>query len=199
MKKIWTGLLIFVIALISCSSGSEEDVMKAKVAAYFNAWNNQEFTSEAFRGFTLDTSYTWHSEKIGEGSRSIFNPNSGWKQWDKAYNGTYTFDSVVVNTKERTITGKFTETTDFLKDIGMPEGFAAIITYWYNEDLKVTGKLYGWNPNNRSMHDMVKPIVEWAKTYDSAAIAQVYLTNGFKPSTENAAIWKRLITAYKEK
>ena len=197
MKRHYLFLSIALFALVSCNQSEEEEIMLEKVNAYFVAWNNQGFTSPAFRGFTKDTSYTWHTEKKGEGSMSIFNPNSGWKQWDKAMNGVYTFENIDINTHARTITGDFTETTDFLKAIGMPEGFSAKITYWYNKDFQITGKLYGWSPDNRSMATMVKPMADWAKANNPELIEQVYPNESFTPSTENAKIWKQIIANYK--
>ncbi|MCE7991651.1 MAG: hypothetical protein HEP71_06715 [Roseivirga sp.] len=88
MKKVYLIFTVAVFAFASCSTVDEEAEMRSKVENYFAAWNKQEFTSEAFRGFTRDTTYTWYSpEKEGEGIRSVFNPNSGWKQWDVAWNG----------------------------------------------------------------------------------------------------------------
>ena len=197
MKLVKFTSLLFILAIVGCNQPDEEGIMMDKVNAYFAAWNNQEFTSEAYKGFAKDTSYTWHTEKKGEGIPSTYNPNSGWKQWDKAMNGIYTFDNLVIDIKARTIIGDFTETTDFLKEIGMPEGFAAKITYWYDEDFKIKERLYGWNPNNRSMATMVKPMADWAKKNNPDLIAQVYPEERFTPSTENAVIWKQIIANYK--
>jgi hypothetical protein len=197
MKIIKLSLLLVTISIVGCGQPNEEAIMVGKVNDYFSAWNDQRFTSQAYQNFTTDTSYTWHNEKKGAGSASVFNPNSGWKQWDVAMNGTYTYTNIIVDTDARTITGDFTETTDFLKEIGMPEGFAAKITYWYNDDLKVTGKLYGWDPNNRSMGTMVKPMADWAKVNNRELIEQVYPDERFTPSTANAVVWKQIIANYK--
>lgn len=187
--------LVALLILTGCEV-SKEQVIKEKVGKYFAAWNRQDFESSDFATFKKDTSYTWHGEKKGEGSRSIFNPNSGWKQWDKAWNGTYSYDIIEINVDQLYVSGRFTETTDFLKIIGMPEGFSATVTFWFDDDYRVKETLYDWDPDNQSMHDKIKPLVEWAKVNDSTAINQIYLRDGFKPSTANATEWKKLLDSY---
>ncbi|MCE7991652.1 MAG: hypothetical protein HEP71_06720 [Roseivirga sp.] len=83
----------------------------------------------------------------------------------------------------------------------MPEGFSGNLTFWYDDELKVIEKVYDFDSENRSMHDMVKPMVEWAKTNEATleGITKVYLANGFKPSTENAVIWKEILEAYRNR
>ncbi|MEP1096506.1 MAG: hypothetical protein ABJG78_15430 [Cyclobacteriaceae bacterium] len=190
-----TILIVLFLLCISCSD-KKEQIIREKVEDYFSAWNNQAFESAAFAQFKTDTSYTWHGEKEGPGIRSIFNPNSGWKQWDKAWNGHYTYDSIVVNIEEKKVTGRFNETTDFLKEIGLSAGFSAIVTFWFDENYRVKETLYEWNPDNQSMHQRIKPLVEWAKVNDSSTINRIYLKDGFKPSTKNANDWKHLLRVY---
>ena len=194
MKSTLT--LFAMIFLLTGCKDTEEKILKNKIEHYFKAWNQHAFESPEFALFKNDTSRTWHGEKEGEGSRSVFNPRSGWKQWDVAWNGSYKYDSVIFDKSERSVTGKFNETTDFLKQIGMPEGFSAVVTFWFDEDYRVTETLYAWDSNNQSMHDKIKPLVEWAQVNDSATINRIYLKDGFKPSTENATHWKRLLNKY---
>lgn len=189
--------IYFFFVLISCSPGKEQ-VLRGKVENYFAAWNRQDFESADFAAFKKDTSYTWHGKKEGDGIRSIFNPNSGWKQWDKAWNGTYSYTSMRIDTDEMTVSGRFNETTDFLKQIGMPEGFSATVTYWFDDYYQVKETQYDWDPDNQSMHDKIKPLVEWATINDSITIHRIYLKDGFRPSTENAKDWKKLLNLYFE-
>jgi len=94
------------------------------------------------------------------------------------------------------VTGAFSEITDFHKHIGMPEGLSATVTFWFNEDLKVKETLYGWHPENKSMGDLIKPMVAWAKVNDSLLIETIYLRDGFVPNFKNARAWKKLIKDY---
>ena len=92
----------------------------------------------------------------------------------------------------------FQETTDFLKIIGMPEGFSAKVTFWFDNDLKVKETLYQWSEQNISMHDAIKPIVDWARVNDSLRIQKIYLENGFVANRENAAEWRKIIELYEK-
>jgi len=192
-------ILLLAITLVSCNGSDTHLRLVTKTQNYFNAWNKHDFNHPDFANFKKDTSRTWHGRKEGEGSNSIFNPNSKWKQWDIAWNGQYFYDSLVVNIHEKSITGSFRETNDMLVRIGMPEGFRATVTYWFDKEDKVKETLYAWNKNNRSMHELLKPIVDWATTYDSALISEIYLSNGFEPSAENARKWKVILDAYDER
>lgn len=184
------GLIFF-----SCTDNTE-DVIRQKTNNYFTAWNNHDFVHPDFQEFKRDTSYTWHDAKVGQGIESIFNPNSGWKQWDVAWNGIYQYEILEIDTDSMKVTGDFIETNDFLKYIGMPEGFSATVTYWFDEELKVKETLYDWSEDNRSLHDLIKPVVDWAKENDSIRIQRIYLENGFVPSKENADEWKELFQLY---
>ncbi len=196
-KFISTMAFTLIILSMSCGPGKEQ-ILREKTDAYFEAWNHQEFTLPAFADFKLDTSRVWHGKKVGDGKISVFNPNSGWKQWDKAWNGTYSYEITLIDLEELSVTGEFRETTDFLKYIGMPEGFSATVTFWFDEQLRVKETQYDWFEGNRSMHDLIKPIVAWAKVNDSVRINKIYLNNGFVPSEENAREWKALFERYEE-
>ena len=193
MKVLSVALLLFCFT--SCQE-NKEAILKEKTAQYFAAWNARSFDSPAYKNFKRDTSYTWHGSKEGTGNLSVYKPNSGWKQWDIAWNGTYLFDSLQFDPNQNSVTGRFNETTDFLKIIGMSEGYSATVTYWFDENNQVAETLYGWDENNPSMSDYVKPIVEWAKVNDSTTIKRIYLDGGFEPNTENAMDWKRLFEQY---
>ena len=190
------GLLTIGLLCWSCSGVDKEAVLEGKIENYFSAWNGQNFDHPHFSEFKRDTSYTWHGTKKGKEIRSVFNPNSGWKQWDKAWNGAYTYRILKIEVASMKVTGEFTETTDFLKIIGMPEGLAATVTFWFDDTNKVEETLYAWNSDNKNMHQLLKPIVTWAKEHDSVTIQKIYLQDGFVPNTENAEVWKRLIERY---
>ena len=197
MKKFgFIPLLGIGLMLWSCSTTNKEAILKKNVEDYFIAWNKHDFHNPDYSNFKRDTSYTWHGEKKDKGNQSIFDPNSGWGQWDIAWNGIYTFDIIKVDIDSMTVSGKFNETTDFLKFIGMPEGFDATVTYWFGDDYRVKETLYAWNPNNKSMGEVIKPIVEWATLNDSIRIHKIYLNDGFVPGTANAEEWKILFRAY---
>ncbi len=191
-----TALLALSITILLSCNENKEAIIQEKVERYFSAWNRQDFESPNFSLFKNDTSYTWHGTKEGSGNRSIFNPNSGWKQWDKAWNGTYAFNNPKIDIDEMKVSGDFNETTDFLKLIGMSEGFSATVTFWFDDNYRVKETLYAWNPDNRSMHDQIKPLVEWAKENDSTTIHQIYIQSGFKPSLKAAKKWEKLLDSY---
>jgi hypothetical protein len=188
--------MVLGLIFMSCSE-NKEIFLKQKIDKYFLAWNNQKFNHSDFSEFKRDTSYTWHNKKGGKGNQSIFNANSGSKQWDKAWNGAYSYDIIKIDTDSLKVTGTFRETTDFLRIIGMPEGYKAIVTYWFDDDYRVKETLYEWNPNNKKMSEVIQPIVEWAMKNDSIKIQTIYLKDGFKPNTENAREWKTLLDRYK--
>lgn len=195
----FVSIISFVqVLLIAGCEPTKEELIREKTEAYFDAWNRQEFTNPAFSEFKLHTSRVWHGKKEGEGNVSVFNPNSGWKQWDKAWNGKYRYEITHIDPEELFVTGKFQETTDFLNYIGMPEGFSATVTFWFDEKLRVKETQYDWFESNRSMHDLIKPIVDWAKVNDSIRIQNIYLKDGFVPNTENAEEWKVLFERYEE-
>ena len=196
MRKIQVVICLLAGWLLTACSPDTATILRSKTTAYFEAWNRQDFKSPAFASFKLDTSLVWHGKKEGPGIVSIFNPNSGWKQWDVAWYGTYDYEITQVNVEELSVTGSFQETHDFFKRIGMPEGLSAKVTFWFNEDLKVKETFYDWSPDNRSMHDLIKPMVEWAKVHDSIRINNIYLQEGFVPSTENAREWQVLFDLY---
>jgi len=204
MNKIMIKQSLILLAslgfiLSGCSKNNKEAIFRQKIDKYFLAWNNQAFSHPDFSNFKRDTSYTWHGKKDGKGRQSIFNPNSGWKQWDKAWNGSYTYDIVKIDTDSMKVVGEFIETTDFLKTIGMPEGYSATVTFWFDDNDRVKETLYAWNASNRNMKEVIKPIVEWAKVNDSIRINKIYLIDGFIPNIENAKEWKILLDEYKSK
>ena len=186
------------LILWSCSENNKEAILGKKIEDYFLSWNKQDFNHPDFSKFKRDTSYTWHGTKKGEGIQSIFNPNSGWKQWDKAWNGVYTYDIIKIDTDSMKVIGEFRETTDFLKIIGMPEGYAAKVTFWFDDNYKVKETLYAWNSDNKKMSEVIRPIVEWAIVNDSIRIYNIYLKDGFIPNKENAKEWNNLLNAYKQ-
>lgn len=198
IKNYLFPLMTLMLIFWGCSSENTEQILRKKTEKYFEAWNKQDFQNPDFTDFKRDTSLTWHGTKEGEGRPSIFNPNSGWKQWDVAWNGTYTFDILEIDADSLKVVGKFRETTDFLKFIGMPEGFGATLTFWFDEQYKVKETLYGWHEDNRDMHEVIKPIVDWAKEHDSLRIQKIYLQDGFVPNRENAQEWKALFDLYKK-
>ena len=95
MKK--QNLIILGFIFCSCFNNDKETILRQKIDKYFLAWNNQAFSHPDFSNFKKDTSYTWHDKKEGKGIQSIFNPNSGWKQWDKAWNGYYTYNIIKID------------------------------------------------------------------------------------------------------
>lgn len=199
MKNNKNSCLIFLLvisSIIGCSKVDQETILRQKIDDYFQAWNNQNFSHPDFAKFKRDTSYTWHGKKEGKGIRSIFNPNSGWKQWDRAWNGTYTYEIKEIDLEAKKVMLDFQETTDFLKYIGMPEGFKAVVSFWFDDDLRVKETLYDWDPNNKDIDDGLQPIVEWAKENDSIRINSIYLSKGFKADSLNAVEWKQLFQAY---
>ena len=194
MKK--QNLIILGFIFCSCFNNDKETILRQKIDKYFLAWNNQAFTHFDFSSFKNDTSYTWHGKKEGKGIQSIFNPNSGWKQWDKAWNGYYTYNIIKIDIDSMKVIGEFNETTDFLKIIGMPEGYSAKVTFWFDDNDRVMETLYAWNVTNRKMKEVIEPIVEWAKVNDFIRINKIYLNDGFIPNTENAKDWKILLAEY---
>lgn len=193
---LFSRFLFFLLMFLCHCSPSDQEILSKKIKKYYAAWNRQDFNHPDYTQFTNDTTYTWHGEKNGDGIMTIFGPNSGWKQWDIAWNGTYRFEITDLNLNELKVSGQFHETTDFLKIIGMPEGFSAIVTYWFDKNLRVKETQYDWSPDNKSIHDVIKPYVDWAKKYDSVRIQNIYLENGFVPSKENADEWKILFANY---
>ncbi len=189
-------MLAVGVAFLSSCQPSTEALLREKTEAYFAAWNRHDFTHPDHANFKRDTSYTWHGKKEGNGSRSIYNPNSGWKQWDIAWNGTYRYEITNIDVNNLSVTGNFHETTDFLKFIGMPEGFSAVVTFWFDEELKVKETQYEWLDSNRNMHEVIKPIVAWAQQNDSLRLQKVYPDGSFTPNTENAEEWKILFENY---
>lgn len=189
-------VLVLVGLLFECSAPAEQELRK-KTEAYFAAWNRHDFTHPDFANFKLDTSYVWHGKKEGKGIETLFDPYSGWKQWDIAWNGAYKFQITRIDAENRIVQGNFHETTDFFKIIGMPEGITAVVTFWFTPDMQVKETQYNWSDSNRSMHDLVKPIVAWARENDSLRIQKVYLQDGFVPNKENAAEWKILFDSYR--
>ncbi|MEM7085522.1 MAG: hypothetical protein AAF489_05025 [Bacteroidota bacterium] len=189
-------LLLLALGLFCCSEKQTQKTLEEKIEAYFTSWNQYDFENPAFSEFKLDTSLIWHGTKKGKGIRSVFNPNSGWKQWDRSWNGTYTFKIQEMDLDSLKVTGAFTEITDFHKQIGMPEGLSATVSFWFNDDLKVKETLYAWDPNNKSMHELIKPMVAWAKVNDSLLIENIYLKDGFVPNFKNARAWKKLMNDY---
>lgn len=196
MSSLKIIIAFFIGTVIISCNGTEENDLQKKTEAYFSAWNRHDFTHPDFANFKLDTSYVWHGKKEGEGIESVFDPNSGWKQWDIAWNGTYHFEITRIDAARRIVEGNFHENTDFFKIIGMPEGISAVVTYWFTEDMRVKETQYNWSDKNRSMHDLVKPMVEWARENDSLRIQKIYLLDGFIPNEENAAEWKTLFEMY---
>ena len=194
MKK--QNLIILGFIFCSCFNNDKETILRQKIDKYFLAWNNQAFSHPDFSNFKKDTSYTWHDKKEGKGIQSIFNPNSGWKQWDKAWNGYYTYNIIKIDIDSMKVIGEFNETTDFLKIIGMPEGYSAKVTFWFDDNDRVNNTLYAWNVTNRKMKEVIEPIVEWAKVNDFIRINKIYLNDGFIPNTENAKEWKILLAKY---
>ena len=194
MKK--QNLIILGFIFCSCFNNDKETILRQKIDKYFLAWNNQAFSHPDFSNFKKDTSYTWHDKKEGKGIQSIFNPNSGWKQWDKAWNGYYTYNIIKIDIDSMKVIGEFNETTDFLKIIGMPEGYSAKVTFWFDDNDRVNNTLYAWNVTNRKMKEVIEPIVEWAKVNDFIRINKIYLNDGFIPNTENAKEWKILLAEY---
>lgn len=183
---------LIIILLYGCFDKTKY-TLETKTTAYFEAWNNHDFTNPDFATFKRDTSYTWHGEKKGGGIRSVFNPNSGWKQWDKAWAGSYAFTITEVDLTDLSVTGDFQEKTDFLKIVGMPEGFSARVTFWFDENLLVKETFYDWSEQNKSLDDLLKPIVHWAKENDSMRIQKIYLQDGFVANEQNANEWKVLL------
>ena len=194
MKK--QNLIILGFIFCSCFNNDKETILRQKIDKYFLAWNNQAFSHPDFSNFKKDTSYTWHGKKEGKGIQSIFNPNSGWKQWDKAWNGYYTYNIIKIDIDSMKVKCEFNETTDFLKIIGMPEGYSAKVTFWFDDNDRVNNTLYAWNVTNRKMKEVIEPIVEWAKVNDFIRINKIYLNDGFIPNTENAKEWKILLAEY---
>lgn len=188
-------LTIFLFLLL-VSSGCEETTIRNRIHAHFAAWNRQDFDHEDFKAFLNDSILIWHNKKIGNGQLSVIDPNSGWKQWDKAWNGSYQLDSVIIDTQQHKVTANFAETNDFNKLIGMPEGYRARVTYWLDSKGRVKEVLYDWADQNPEIKEKLKPIVEWALENDSSAIAEAYLQNGFQPSATNAAKWKKILNGY---
>lgn len=197
MKKQNTlALLYLTVICFSCSEKQTTKILNNKIEAYFASWNQYDFENPAFSEFKQDTSLTWHGTKYGKGIPSVFNPNSGWKQWDKSWNAIYAFEILEIDLDSMKVTGAFSEITDFHKQIGMPEGLSATVSYWFNDDLQVKETLYAWHPDNQSMHELIKPLVAWAKLNDSILIETIYLKDGFVPSFKNARAWKKLIKDY---
>ncbi len=180
---------------LSCGDTVKEQLAD-KVHQYYAAKNRHDFGSLAYTKFKCDTSTTWHGERTGEGLRSLFNPNSGWNQWDIAWEGRYEYEIVEVDSDSLLVRLRFTEFNEFLTAVGIPEGLSATITFWFDEDLRVKETLFGWDDDNQSVHENLKPIVSWALSYDSAAIAEVYLNDGFEASAQKADMWKPLLEAY---
>ncbi len=189
-------ILIIIVALSSGCEPQIRDILREQTEAYFHRWNQHDFNHPDFANFKQDTNYVWHNEREGKGIRTVFNPDSPWKQWDVAWNGTYSYEITEIDEENLRITGKFQETTDFLKFIGMPEGLTATVTFWFGEDLRVKETLYDWSEKNRNMHDVIKPIVDWAKQNDSLRIQKIYLKNGFVPGKANADNWKLIFKKY---
>ncbi len=193
MRFAW---LCFVLPLVFCSSQSIKDRVLEKVDRYYAAKNRHDFEHPDYAEFKQKVSLTWHGAKEGEGITSRFNPNSGWNQWDVAWNGSYSFSVTAFDESEVSVTGRFNEDNEFFHLIGIPHGLSATVTFWFDEELRVKETQYNWDESNQSVHEKLKPIVAWAITYDSLATHQVYLKDGFVPNAENARIWKKLLTAY---
>lgn len=113
-------------------------------------------------------------------------------------NGHKTIDSITFIPNKNKITARFQETTDFLTQIGMPEGFKATIHYWLDEQGLVKEVLYDWSSNNPDFTAQLKPVVDWAIKNDSTEIADLYLKNGFEPSWINGIRWKRIMNKYSQ-
>ena len=198
MKAKYFVIVFIAVVLYACRQEQSETLLREKTENYFKAWNRHDFNHPDFANFKRDTSYTWHGARAGEGIQSTFNPDSGWKQWDKAWNGQYTYDITTIDVDSLKVIGTFTETTDFLTFIGMPEGYTATVTFWFDEKHRVKETLYAWNGDNQVMKEIIQPIVDWARVNDSTRIHQIYLNEGFIPNTTNAEEWKQLFMGYKE-
>ncbi len=198
VKTILRILIFYLLIMpLSLSCGDTvEDQMAIKVDLYYAAKNRHDFSSPDYTQFKRDTSTTWHGERSGKGFQSIFNPNSGWNQWDIAWDGRYRYEIIDARSDSLLVRLRFTEFNEFLTAVGIPEGLSATVTFWFDEDLRVRETLYGWDDDNQSVHENLKTIVEWALSYDSAAIAEVYLNDGFEASAQKADMWKPLLAMY---
>ncbi len=189
---------VLIVLSLLIFQDDTETMIRRKIVGYFAAKNSHDFNSSAYRDFKRDSSRTWHNEKEGEGILSVFNPNSGWNQWDVAWSGKYKHEIIRVNPKERTAVVRFNENNEFFQALGIEEGLWATVTFWFDENLRVKETLYDWDKDNEGVGVKLDKIAEWALKSDSATILKVYPNNRFIPNSENAVIWRKLISGYKK-
>ena len=199
MKNLSFSLLLSgIIALLAaCNSGQEQDDPLTNFRNYYSAVKEDP---EIKWHYTTDTVKLWFDNKEGQPALQVKGKSSTgkWKEWDSVMNATARYDSIWYDNDEKAIKGFFYEDNDFYQLIGKSPTKTSQ-TYWLDEDNKIKEVLIYWIPEeNTSTAEHLKPIVDWAFQYDSAAISALYPNGQIVPSKENAIRWKELLEKYKK-
>lgn len=190
-------LLIFLLvcALLGCTTDLSRQDKVARVKEYLSLRKQKD---PGFQQLVADTMKVWFDSKEGKPSlRLKSNQSKGlWAEWDSIMNGRTTLDSIWFEEDTQAVKTQFTETNDFYNLIGKPASVAEQ-SYWFNSEGKIDESLLFWpSDKNISADIFLHPVVEWARTYDSTEIAELYKNEKIEPSAENAVRWKALLRNY---
>ena len=149
--------------------------------------------------YTQDTVKVWFDDKIGNPVLRIKGEKAAglWKAWDEEMHARSGYDSLWYDLENHTIMGHFYENNDFYELIGKGPTHT-LQTFWLTKEDKISEILIFWIPEeNTTTGIYLKPIVDWARKYDSQEINEIYSNGKILPSKENAVRWKKLIQQYK--
>lgn len=195
--KVSTTALV-VVLLLTLWSCDRQDVSEERLKIfknYFRAYKNE---SENQWDYTRDTVRIWFETKSGEPLLKVKRKRfkGKWVAWDREMNAISYYDSLWYDKAENAVTGFFYENNDFYKLIGK-NPTKTIRTYWFDKDNRIPEILLYWIPEeNTTTSEHLKPIVKWARNYDSLMLDRIYKNGNIIPSGENARKWKELLTIY---
>ncbi len=195
MKSIFK--IIGFLALVSACNPNNEKPQKL-LSNFISYYEAVKIKSPQKWDFTLDTLKIWMEDTLSTPRLQIKGKISSgpWKDWDSIMNSVTYYDTLWYNKSEHAIQGYFNENNDFYHLIGKPAN-KTLRTYWLNDQDKIDELLIYWIPEeNKNTAHYLKPIVEWAMTYDSLEIKDLYPEGRIIPSIENAKRWKVLLKQY---
>lgn len=149
--------------------------------------------TETAAGYLAADPRVWYGRKQGPGRRLTV-AGGPWRHWDRFFKSQST--SSDMNAGQSTVSYIITETNDYYRLIDRPPTKVGV-TYYFNADGKITGRLISGVPGVKRPPDRLPDFKRWCEQEHPGALEAIEFSPDKPPTLAVATRWKTLLVEWR--
>ncbi len=181
---------LFVLGLLAATTGCTHPLV-TKVNAFRTAVKAGD--TETAASYLAADPRVWYGEKQGPG-HPLTVKGGPWRHWDRFFKSQST--SSDMKAEQSKVSYIITEINDYYRLIGRQPTQVGI-TYYFNEDDEITGRLISGVPGPKRPPDRLPDFKRWCAREHPGVLEAIEFSPDNPPTLATATRWKELLVEWR--